>query len=82
MSMGYDVPAQKILEKEEQTSNVVYLQAIIYARQKNYPKAIEYYKKAVAMDHTKAWRGSLDPEINKLIQAYNLNESLFDDSLE
>ena len=64
MSMGYDVPAQKILEKEEQTSNVVYLQAIIYARQKNYPKANEYYKKAVALDQTKAWRGSLEQKNN------------------
>ena len=51
----------------------------IYARQKKYEKAIEYYQKAVQMDPSKAWRGSLDPEINKLIQAYDLNKSLFED---
>ena len=77
--MGYDVPALRLLEKEEQTADVVYLRAVIYARQKDYPKAIEYYQKAVKMDPAKAWRGSLDPEINKLIQAYDLNKSLFED---
>lgn len=79
MSMGYDVPALRILELEEQTADVIYLSAVIYARQKKYEKAIEYYQKAVQMDPSKAWRGSLDPEINKLIQAYDLNKSLFED---
>jgi hypothetical protein len=31
------------------------------------------------MDKTKAWRGALDPEINQLIQAYDLNKSMFDE---
>lgn len=79
MSMGYDTPALNILEKEKETANTVYLMAVIYARQKDYSKAVEYYKKAVAMDKTKAWRGALDPEINQLIQAYDLNKSMFDE---
>ncbi|MGM9798600.1 MAG: tetratricopeptide repeat protein [Parabacteroides sp.] len=79
MSMGYDVPALRLLEREEQTADVVYLRAVIYARQKDYPQAIEFYQRAVKMDPSKAWRGSLDPEINKLIQAYDLNKSLFED---
>lgn len=79
ISMGYDTPALNILQKEKETANTVYLMAVIYARQKDYPKAIEYYKKAVAMDKTKAWRGALDPEINQLIQAYDLNKSMFDE---
>jgi tetratricopeptide (TPR) repeat protein len=69
----------EVLQKEKETANTVYLMAVIYARQKDYPKAIEYYKKAVAMDKTKAWRGALDPEINQLIQAYDLNKSMFDE---
>jgi tetratricopeptide (TPR) repeat protein len=48
ISMGYDTPALNILQKEKETANTVYLMAVIYARQKDYPKAIEYYKKAVA----------------------------------
>lgn len=79
MSMGYDTPALTILKKEKETANTVYLMAVIYARQNDYSKAVEYYKKAVAMDKTKAWRGALDPEINLLIQAYDLNKSMFDE---
>lgn len=79
MSMGYDTPALNILQKEKESANTVYLMAVIYARQKDYAKAVEYYKKAVSMDKTKAWRGALDPEINQLIQAYDLNKSMFDE---
>ena len=79
MSMGYDVPALKILESEPEDANTCYLRAVIYARQKKYEQAVEYYQKAVRMDPSKAWRGSLDPEINKLIQAYDLNKALFED---
>lgn len=79
MSMGYDTPALTILKKEKETANTVYLMAVIYARQNDYSKAVEYYKKAVEMDKTKAWRGALDPEINQLIQAYDLNKSMFDE---
>ena len=79
MSMGYDVPALKILESEAEDANTCYLRAVIYARQKQYERAVEYYQKAVKIDPSKAWRGSLDPEINKLIQAYDLNKALFED---
>ena len=79
MSMGYDNQALSILGRQPETADTVYLMAVIFARQKDYSKAIEYYKKAVALDRTKAFRGSLDPEINRLIQAYDLNKSLFEE---
>ena len=50
--------------------------AILFSRKRNYDKAVKHYLRSVELDDSKAWRGALDPEINKLIEMYNLNEKV------
>lgn len=73
MSLGYDEKAYKILEKESETSDTKYLMAILAARLGREEQAVQYYLRSVELDDMKAYRGLLDPEINKLIKAYNLD---------
>lgn len=73
MSLGYDEKAYKILEREKETSDRDYLIAILAARLGKEENAVRYYLRSVELDEMKVYRGLLDPEINKLIKAYNLN---------
>lgn len=73
MSLGYDEQAFKILEREKETSDRDYLIAILAARIGKEEDAVRYYLRSVELDEMKTYRGLLDPEINKLIKAYNLN---------
>lgn len=76
MSMGYDDSALDILQKEPEGADNEYLMAILFSRKRNYDKAVKHYLRSVELDDSKAWRGALDPEINKLIEMYNLNEKV------
>lgn len=73
MSLGYDKAAYGILQQEAETADTEYLLAVLASRLGNEQEAIGRYQNAVRMDATKRWRGTLDPEINKLIKAYGLN---------
>lgn len=75
MSLGYDKPAYDILVKQSQTANCEYLLAILASRFGNDKEAVERYLRSVEMDDSKAWRGALDPEINRLIKEYDLNKN-------
>lgn len=75
MSLGYDKPAYDILAKQPQTANCEYLLAILASRFGNDKEAVERYLRSVEMDDSKAWRGALDPEINRLIKEYDLNKN-------
>lgn len=77
MSLGYDERALAVLERQKDTANRNYLMAILYSRLKNDRKAVEYYQRSCEQDESKEYRGSLDPEINRLIKEYNLNQSLY-----
>lgn len=79
MSLGYDKAAIDILEQLPRNENILYLLAILYAREKRVDEAIEAFRQACRLDVSKWYRGSLDPEINKLIIDYNLN---FEDNEE
>lgn len=74
MSLGYDQAAYNILIREEETANSEYLLAILASRLDNTLEAVKRYLHSVELDSTKRWRGTLDPEINKLIKSYNLNQ--------
>lgn len=73
MSLGYDSRAINILLKEEKTSSTLYLLAILYAREGKEEMALEAFKRSMALDSSKFYRGSLDPEINKIITKYKIS---------
>lgn len=72
MSLGYDQRALSIMLQQEETADRNYVIAILYARLKNETEAVKYFMKSCEMDESKIWRGKLDPEINTLIETYNL----------
>lgn len=72
MSLGYDRRAYEILSLAEDTPNRNYLLAILAMRLQKEAEAVRYLLRAAEADESKIWRGKLDPEINRLINAYNL----------
>lgn len=74
MSLGYDQAAYNILVNEAETANGEYLLAVLASRLGKTQEAVTRYLHSVELDPAKRWRGTLDPEINKLIKAYNLNQ--------
>ncbi len=72
MSLGYDARAAGILESLPESSNVCYLLSILYSRLKDDGKAVSSFMRSLELDGSKAYRGRLDPEINRLITTYNL----------
>ncbi len=73
MSLGYDIAAYSILAEAVETANGEYLLAILSSRLGKSKEAVSRYLRSVELDPAKRWRGTLDPEINKLIKAYNLH---------
>lgn len=76
MSLGYNQKALDIFQKQTETANRNYLIAILYSRLKDDEQAVEYYLSACKMDYLKIDRGLLDPEINRLITEYKLQDKL------
>lgn len=74
MSLGYDKAACNILENEPESADSQYLMAVLASRMGREEDAVKLYLRSVELDATKRWRGTLDPEINKLIKAYGLNK--------
>jgi tetratricopeptide (TPR) repeat protein len=74
MSLGYDTAAYAILTRESETANGEYLLAVLASRLGKTEEAVTRYLHSVELDPAKRWRGTLDPEINRLIKAYNLNQ--------
>ncbi|WP_029901739.1 M48 family metallopeptidase [Prevotella sp. 10(H)] len=73
MSLGYDKAAYHILENEPESADGEYLMAVLASRTGQEEEAVKRYLRSVELDATKRWRGTLDPEINKLIKAHGLN---------
>ena len=73
MSLGYDRPAIEILSTLQPNEDILYLLAILYARENRPSDAIKALKTSCELDPGKWYRGQLDPEISKLINDYNLN---------
>ena len=70
--------AAGILESLPESSNVCYLLSILYSRLKDDGKAVSSFMRSLELDGSKAYRGRLDPEINRLITTYNLNLSQYE----
>ena len=76
MSMGYDDAALGILLSQEEDSENEYLLAILYSRKNKDSEAVKHFLRSVELDASKGWRGALDPEINVLIEKYNLSNQI------
>ncbi|WP_085537245.1 OmpA family protein [Massilibacteroides vaginae] len=78
MSLGYDGRAYEILSGTDDNANRNYLLSILATRLRREEDAVRYFLKACEEDESKIWRGKLDPEINRIMTAYNLfpNEQL------
>lgn len=76
MSLGYDTPAYNILLKEKESANTEYLLSILASRSGKDEEAVKRYLRSCELDESKAWRGALDPEINRLIKTYHLNTNI------
>lgn len=74
MSLGYDNTALSVMLKQKDSSNRNYILAILYARLNQEENAVRSYLRSCEQNADKIWRGRLDPEINKLIEKYNLNK--------
>lgn len=73
MSLGYDKQAIDILLSLPQNEDILYLLSILYVREKRFQDAIDSFRESCRLDSSKWYRGTLDPEINQLINDYNLN---------
>lgn len=73
MSLGYDEKAYELFQQQQMSANTEYLLAIIAARLGKEKEAYDRYLQSCKMDESKRWRGALDPEINKIINKYNLS---------
>lgn len=72
MSLGYNLQAKSILETKEPNADILYLLAIIYSRDNEVEKAVNALLRSAELDHRKVFRAQLDPELNRLIEKYNL----------
>jgi len=72
-AMDYNASALALLETMDLSPPVCYLKALLYSRTGEDALAVESYLKACAGDRAFIYRGSLDPEISKLIKNYQLN---------
>jgi hypothetical protein len=78
ISLGHYKTAATILEETPPSALRHYLKAILLAREGKEEEAATFFLKAKESDIRMAYRGRLDPEINRLIIKYNLNKDLFE----
>ena len=79
VALDRNLSALKILEGMPRTGPVDYMLALLYARQGDERKAVQYYLDACGRDLSYVSRGNLDPEISALIRRYNLHAEPADD---
>ena len=79
VSLDYNASAMAILQELPKTAQVNYMLALLYARNDDDQRAVQYYMDACRQEHSYVFRGNLDPEIYVLIQRYGLNKEDEDD---
>ena len=79
VSLDYNASAMAILQELPKTAQVNYMLALLYARNDDDQRAVQYYMEACRQEHSYVFRGNLDPEIYVLIQRYGLNKEDEDD---
>ncbi len=66
MCLDYNNSALNILQTLEQTANVKYMTALLYARMGNAKAAADYYLSSIKDEPKLRFRAALDPEMNNL----------------
>lgn len=77
LAAEYNASALKVLLSLPSSARREYLLAIAYLRNGNGKRAADAFLKAVELDPSLKFRGSLDPEINGLIEKYGLYDKIF-----
>ena len=74
MSLGYDQRAFEILNTygDRSSADVQYLLAILYVRLGRVQEAVQCLVRSAQIDHRKVFRATMDPELSKLINNYDL----------
>lgn len=80
LCLDYNASAMDILKDLERTPPVLYMTAILHARQGDDRSAVEAYLRACERDPSYVHRGNLDPEISALIARYGLNREPEEDT--
>ncbi|MBQ8021658.1 MAG: hypothetical protein IJ255_03075 [Bacteroidales bacterium] len=81
LCLDYNASAMDILKDLERTPPVLYMTAILHARQGDDRSAVEAYLRACERDPSYVHRGNLDPEISALIARYGLNREPEEDTI-
>ncbi|MBR5077004.1 MAG: hypothetical protein IKX28_08375 [Bacteroidales bacterium] len=79
VALDRNLSALKILEEMARSGPVDYMLALLYARQGDDQRAVQFYLDACRRDRGYISRGNLDPEISALIRRYDLNAEPEDD---
>ena len=79
VALDRNLSALTILEGMPRSGPVDYMLALLYARQGDDQRAVQYYLDACRRDRGYISRGNLDPEISALIRRYDLNAEPDDD---
>ncbi|MDP3451836.1 MAG: hypothetical protein Q8R90_02680 [Bacteroidales bacterium] len=74
LSLGMVKSASEILNTLPMSAQVIYLKAIICAREGDEEGAVRYFLQSRDLNPSMGYRGILDPEISYLIKKYNLNK--------
>ena len=70
--VGKNHNAMQILRSLEPSPDTNYMMAIVYSRFGDDRNAVRHYLDACAEDRNYVFRGSLDPEIGRLLNKYDL----------
>lgn len=77
--LDYNHSAMQVLQGLPKSPQRDYMLAVVWARQGDERKAVEYFVHAVEKDPSMRHRGNLDPEISALMRKYNLDSFPEDD---
>ena len=74
MSLGYDRRAYEILNTygDRSSADVQYLLSILHVRLGHVKEAVQCLVRSAQIDHRKVFRATMDPELSKLINNYDL----------
>ncbi len=72
--LDYNKSALQILETLPRSAKRDYMLAVVYSREGDERKAVEYYIHSCDQDPAMKFRGNLDPEIAALINKYGINK--------
>ena len=76
-AMGYNASAMQVLKDLEPGDKEEYVMAVLCSRNGEDATAVQHYLNACTLNPSFVHRGNLDPEISRLIDKYQLNDSFY-----